>query len=187
MLYHRKDGNRHAWQCRNKECTHKGNISEKTLADAVLATLRTHIQVVLNPAEPVAVPMLVKEIRKTDDRILILEQQIQHLQEQKTALSEKKSQGVIDELDEREMNRYYDDKIAQAEAEKQSILDSKIQLTGCMDEIRSRYAEFCEAPDLTRAMVVTFIDRITVYSKEHIHLSFRYSELFGEDGDANGT
>lgn len=187
-LYHRQDGGRTAyWQCKNKACQQKGTIKEPVLKDAVFKTLKLHMDVVLNHAEPIAAPDTLSSTSLDELQKKELVQQIEQLKESKECLEKQKELGVITENDALEMSKFYDTKIAKAEFEIEEIQGRKQRMLNCMDEIREQYRKYFEMTELTRGIVVTFVEKIEVFSKNKIRIFFRYEDFFRTDGDTNGT
>ncbi len=85
------------------------------------------------------------------------------------------------------MYEFYSNKIAKVEFEAEEIRNQKIRLLDCADEIRNQYEKYFDASELTRRMVVTFIEKIEVFSKTKIRIHFRYEDFFRTGGDISGT
>lgn len=185
-LYHRQDSGRAAyWQCRNKNCQQKGTIKEAILIETVFRTLKMHMDVVLNDAKPVAPDEPGTSLMNLQQEEI--SRQIEQLQQSKRRLSEQEQLGVISESDLTEMSRFYDAKIQKAEFELAEIQNQKARMLGCMDEIKEQYRKYFEMTELTRSIVVSFIEKIEVFSKEKIRIFFRYGDFFRTGGDINGT
>lgn len=186
-LYHRQDGGRAAyWQCKNKACQQKGTIKEPVLIETVFKTLKLHMDVVLNHAVPI-IPDSISGTSLVDLQQQELTRQVEQLKQSKIHLSEQEKLGVITESDLLEMTRFYDAKIAKAEFEIAETQNQKVRMLSCMDEIREQYCKYFEMTELTRGTVVTFIEKIEVFSKDKIRIVFRYGDFFRMDGDTNGT
>lgn len=187
-LYHRQSGGKMVyWECRNKECLNKGTIKEPILIDAVFKTLKTHMNIVLNHAEPIVAPDTLPSTSLVNLQQKELVQQIEQLKQSKDCLAKQLDLGVITENDVLEMSKFYDAKIAKAEFEIEEIQIRKQRMLNCMDEIREQYRKYFEMTELTRGIVVTFIEKIEVFSKHKIRIFFRYEDFFRADGDTNGT
>lgn len=187
QLYHRQDSGRAAyWQCRNKNCHQKGTIKEAILIETVFRTLKMHMDVVLNHAKPIA-PDDVPGTSLIDMQQEELARQAEQLKHSKIHLSEQEQLGVISESDLTEMSRFYDAKIAKAEFELAEIRNQKARMLNCIDEIREQYRKYFAMTELTRGIVVSFIEKIEVFSKDRIRIFFRYGDFFRTDGDTSGT
>lgn len=81
-----------------------------------------------------------------------------------------KENGMISENDYKEMSEFYTNKIAKNEFECEEICNQKMQLLECADEIKKQYKKYFSAPELTRSMFVTFIEKVEVFKK--IRLKF---------------
>lgn len=187
-LYHRQSNGKIVyWECRNKECHNKGTIKEPILIDTVFKTLKMHMDVVLNHAKPITASDTMPSTSLVDLQQKELTQQVAQLKQSKCCLSKQKDLGVITENDALEMSKFYDAKIAKAEFEIEEIRNKKQRMLNCMDEIREQYRKYFEMTELTRGIVVTFIEKIEVFSKHKIRIFFRYEDFFRTDGDTSGT
>lgn len=187
-LYHRQtNGKTVYWECRNKECCNKGTIKEPILIDTVFKTLKMHMDVVLNHAKPIYESNAIPNTSLIDLQQKEIMQQIEQLKESKSCLAKQKDLGVITENDVLEMSKFYDSKISKAEFEIEEIQNRRQRMLNCIDEIREQYRRYFEMSELTRGIIVTFIEKIEVFSKHKIRIFFRYEDFFRTDGDTNGT
>ena len=190
VLYHDRDMSKSSssiWVCRNKECKCKGRIKEKILAEAVFETLKKHMEVVLNHSEPIIKSDFMKNLNLTSLELKELENQAEQLKKSQDNLLVQKENGVISEKDYTEMYDFYNNKIAKTEFEAEEIRSQKIRLLDCADEIRNQYEKYFDSSELKRSMIVTFIEKIEVFSKTKIRIHFRYEDFFRTDGDISGT
>ena len=187
MLYHRQDGKRHAWQCRNKDCTCKGNIRDDVLTDTVFTVLRTHIALIVDQSDADMSPALLASIKQKDDEMTALLRDIGKWQLLREALPAQLAQGIIEASDQEEMQRYYDQRIARAQSELETIRSKMRMLNECIEEIRTKYRCFCGAERLDRTMLATLVERVEVHAGGKVVLYLRYSDLFRNGGDTNGS
>ncbi|MBR0484734.1 MAG: recombinase family protein, partial [Oscillospiraceae bacterium] len=184
VLYHRHDKGRAAnWQCRNTSCKCKGSINEKPLTDAVFTTLKTHISLVLNPEEYLLendTAELEQTISETE--LKEYEAEISRAKNAKEMLLIQKEKSVISQDDCDEMMHFYNDKIRKAEYQIGQIQHRKTQIQNCISEVREQYRQYAEMTELTRRLLVTFIEKIEVFSKTKIRIYFRYADFFKEEG-----
>jgi DNA-directed RNA polymerase subunit M/transcription elongation factor TFIIS len=177
VLYHRKAQNNIYWQCMNKNCGDKRNINERNLVDAVLETLKMHMKSVIDFSEPIAA--IEKEQEAVSNaRINELNKQICAVAKKQSKLELQLSGGIIEPCDYEEMTAFYKIKSAQFQAEKDNVFKKQSKLIECIDEITARFKMYCEIPVLTREIVVTFIEKIVVESKNSVNIFFRYADLF---------
>lgn len=183
-LYHRQDKGVPIiyWMCRNKDCKSKGAIREDKLIESVRETLKRHMEIILDHSEPVTASGSLPDTSLVDLEQTELEKQIEQLKHSKQCLNEQRELGTISENDFVDMNQFYDNKIAKVEFEITEIRNKKQRLLDCIDEIVSRYREYSEMKELTRSIIVTFIDKIEVIDKNNICIHFRYADLFNTDG-----
>ncbi|MCM1508106.1 MAG: recombinase family protein [Ruminococcus flavefaciens] len=175
------------WICMNKACQSKSRIKESILSEVIFETLKKHMEVILNNSEPVIKSDFMQNINITSLELQELEKQSEQLKKSQKNLLLQKENGMISENDYKEMNEFYANKIAKNEFECEEIRNQKMRLLECADEIKNQYEKYFSSPELTRRMVVTFIEKIEVFKKSKIKIYFRYEDIFRTDGDANGT
>lgn len=186
QLYHRKDSERHPtyWLCKNKQCTNRQCIREDALTEAVHKTLQMHMKLVMN-GKPLQSPDFFET--PFSRKISELKEKIAHYQESQSCLQKQMEQGVITEADFAEMSCYYQGVIQKTRAEMYQTKRKGSKLLKRIDEVRSLYQKYYDMPELTREIVTTFIEKIVVADKKDIQMYFRYQNIFGSDGDTNGS
>ena len=175
------------WICMNKACQNKSRIKEPILSEVIFETLKKHMEVILNHSEPVIKSDFIHNLNVTSMELKEFEKQSGQLKKSLENLQLQKENGIISERDYTEMYEFYRNKIAKVEFDSEEIHSQKIRLLECADEIRSQYAKYFDSPELTRRMVVTFVEKIVVFSKTKIRIHFRYEDFFRTDGDISGT
>ena len=193
QMYHRQDeASKPAfWVCKNKDCHCKGKIKEKSLCEAVLATLKTHIHIVLDFEYPVTL----EQNCTADSGLMDLQQEsltheIDCLKKKKAHLfnlSHDRKIGIIPEDDFEEMNDYYDAKIKNLEFQIMEIQNRKNKLLDCTEEIIDIYRKYVDMIELTRAAIVIFTERIEISGKDKVRIFFRYENILKFGGDTNGS
>ncbi len=185
QLYHRQDGKTKPvyWLCKNKECNCKQSIREDVLIHAVQVTLKMHMQMVIEQDSSDIPP----NHQSTSKTLKELETKVTRLESSLNSLENKLKQAVISEEDYQEMKEYYSFQITGLNAEIAKSKKREDRLLACSEEIRNKYAEFYDLPELTREIIVTFIERIDVKSKTDISIKFRYRDIFRTTGDADGA
>ena len=188
VLYHRHSKGQNTFlECRNKECLCKGRIKEEILKDVVFKTLKKHIGLVLKHSEPMIKSDFMQNLNITNLELKELENQVRQLKKSQENLILKKENSMISENDYTEMHDFYNSKIAKAEFEADKIRNTKIRMLECADEVKSQYQKYFGSSELTRSMLVTFTEKIEVFSKTKIKIHLRYEDIFKMDGDASGT
>lgn len=188
VMYHIRQGKYpDTWRCTNKECHSKGRIKEDVLSKVVFETLKKHMEVVINNSEPVIKSDFMQNLNITSLELKELEKQSEQLKKSQKNLLLQKENGMISENDYKEMNEFYLGKIAKNESECEEIRSQKMRLLECADEIKNQYRKYFDTSELTRSMLVTFIEKIEVFSKTKIKIYFRYEDIFRTDGDTNGS
>ena len=141
----------------------------------------------MNYSKPIEKSDFVKNIDFTNEEIKMLENQVQQITESLEKLSLQKENGIISEQDYTEMYDFYNAKIRKIENESEEIRCQKIRLLKCADEIRNQYEKYFSATELNRSMLVTFIEKIEVFSKTKIKIYFRYEDIFNTGGEISGS
>jgi hypothetical protein len=183
MLYHRTAGRNVYWQCMNKKCTGKRNINEKNLVESVRETLKMHMKLSIDFSKPVAV---LKEEQKDfeNSQIRHLNSRISVLRKKSKGLLLQAEKGVVSSEDFKELNAFYSSSLAQFQAEKENVFKKRNRLINNIDEVRERYRTYSDLEKLTRELVVTFIEKIVVESKNSVILFFRYADFFINNGNS---
>lgn len=193
LLYHReckhKSGSNVYWQCINRNCRDKRNINERELVTAVHEILKSHMRTVLRSSKPLTADMVTENI-ENDIVIKGFNDKIKQINDTKAKLSAQIDNGTVTAIEYEEMNSFYDSKIVALNAQKESILCKKKKMINCIDEISARFEKYCELPELTREIIVTFIDKVVVESKSSINIFFRYADFFAQEesgGENSGS
>ncbi|MCM1316499.1 MAG: hypothetical protein NC244_14145 [Alistipes senegalensis] len=188
-MYHYKRNEKYEafWMCTNKACKCRSRIKEPILSEVIFETLKKHMEVILNHSEPMIKSDFMQNINVTSLEIIELEKQIEQLKKSQENLLLQKENGVISEKDYSEMSEFYNNKIAGTEFEAEEIRSQKLRLLECADEIKNQYEKYFSALELTRSIVVTFIEKIEVFSKTKVKIHFRYENFFRTGGETNGT
>jgi DNA invertase Pin-like site-specific DNA recombinase len=197
QLYHRqcdykgkKKSTSHTYYvCRNKECCDKKNIAEKDLATAVLETLQTHLRLVIDYSQPKNLTEIIEDTNNNNEFISAYTEQIQNIEETRRTLVKRLEENVISDKEFDEMDAYYKQKIIKITAEKEEILNRKKRVAVRISDVIERFKEYSEMSELTRGILVTFIEKIIVESKKSINISFRYENFFTSEngGENNGS
>ena len=187
MYRYRRNKTDISWICMNKTCQSKSRIKEALLSEVIFETLKKHMEVILNHSEPVIKSDFMHNINVTSLELKELEKQSEQLKKSLENLQLQKENGVISERDYAEMHEFYSNKIAKVEFDSEEIRNQKIRLLDCANEIKNQYEKYFSAPELSRRMVVTFIEKIEVFKKNKIKIYFRYEDIFKTDGEISGT
>ena len=145
------------------------------------------MEVILNHSEPVIKSDFLHNLNVTSLELKELEKQSEQLKKSLENLQLQKENGVISDSDYAEMYEFYSNKIAKVKFDSEEIRNQKIKLLDCADEIRNQYEKYFSAPELTRRMIVTFLEKIEVFSKTKIKIYFRYEDIFRTYGEMIGT
>jgi hypothetical protein len=189
LLYHRQEGEDYiSWQCKNKECKCKGRMSESFLSQAVFETLKKHIEMVVDYSEPITIPDILSEKSVADMETDELKSQIEQLNRAKTRLSNQRENGMVSDSDYTEIERFYNYRIAKIEKDIEEIHNRKLRILRNIDDIQERYKKYTDMKELTRGIVVSFIEKIEVFGKSKVRIHFRYENFFNiNGGDTNGS
>jgi DNA-directed RNA polymerase subunit M/transcription elongation factor TFIIS len=187
VLYRRAD-KKPRYVCRNKECKEKRNINEFSLYESVFQTLKAHLRTVLSfkdydePLLPTE-ENIINEVNY--EKIKFFDKEIKRILIMKEFLFSEKQKNIISEIEFQETVQFYDKKISDYENEKAEILYRKQRIIDRSDEVLENYRKYVEFTELTREILVTFIEKITIVSSQEITIFFRYADVFSENKNNN--
>ena len=157
------------------------SVSEIHLTESVTATLRAHIDFILDIERILkfidTLPLKRDEVQKLDGQIIRKKDEIERIKGLKVSLYENMVGGIIDEQEYNELRKRYNAQLDEAEK-------SLITLGGEIDKILNnkgeknfwieRFKEHHNFDELTRKIVVTLIDGITVYEGNRVEITPKY-------------
>jgi DNA invertase Pin-like site-specific DNA recombinase len=161
--------------CFNKECGEKRKINEKDLYDAVLKILKTHIGLALEIPKNTD---FTANYAKNDEITAAYDSEIERVKNLVKILAEKYEKNVISENERDELTAFYNVKIGGIEREKSDYQNRKRRIAEQGGEVMERYRKYAELTELTREILVTFVEKITVDKEDELTVRFRYSNLF---------
>ena len=164
--------------CRN--C--KGSrIAENTLTGAVAATLRSHIGNILNLERILrfidTLPLKQEDVQKMDGQIADRRANIIHYDKMLFSLYDNLQLGIIGEEEQLRLRAQY---TALKEDAEQAIISLSreikdiISCSGEKSQWIERFRQYHDFNEITRRMVITLIDTITVHPGSRLDILFRY-------------
>ena len=164
--------------CRN--C--KGvRIAEKDLTQAAEITLRSHINNIINLERILNfiddLPLKKDEVQKLDRQIAARRSEIERYEKLVFSLYENLQSGIISEEEYRQMKARYNNLKAGAEQAVLSLskeIDDIISLGGEKNNWIEHFRQHNDFTNITRRMVITLFDVITVYPESRLDVLFRY-------------
>ena len=166
-----------------KTCT-SHRIRDDKLEQAVLAILKQHIANLMdmeNMLEYVNnLPLKRDGIKQTDRLIAQKIAEIERYSRLKTRLFESMDDGLIDKTEYADMKRSYDEKIRIAE---EALVKLKAEYNDLWESTGShewieRFKKHKDIEELNRSVVVSLIDRITVYEDSRVDVAFKYQHNY---------
>ena len=166
-----------------KSCT-SHRIRDVKLEQAVLTIFKQHIVNLMDMEHMLEfvnnLPMKRDSIKQTDRLILQKTEEIERYVRLKTRLFESMDDGLIDKTEYANMKRSYDEKQHIAEDALVKLKDEYTSLcesTGSHEWI-DRFKVHKDIEELNRSVVVSLIDRITVYEDRRVEVTFKYQHNY---------
>lgn len=163
-----------------KKCS-SHRISEQAVQDAVLASLKQHIDHILRIEKTIAyietLPLQKEEVQKLDAQLVRKQEEIERYQQLKATLYESLKDGLLDKNEYLEMRALYDGKLGEAKkAEIALKQEQEHSLQNRTEELLwiQRFKAYQNIDRLDRRIVVTLIERIVVYEDCRIDIRFQY-------------
>lgn len=163
--------------------THTIRASE--LEQAVLQAMNFHIQSVSELRKALEAvnrrPSQKLEVSKLNRRMDSLRQELTKAQETKDTLYRRYALGEIEQEDFREFKRIFEQDCQKAE---QAIEAQQVQLDAILKSGSptspwiSYFERFGRVDELTRALVVKFIDQVNIFEDGRLEIAYRYQEEY---------
>lgn len=158
-------------------------ISEKKLSDAVLASIQKQVALVVKASELIEQneesETVRPGIRAANSQIDTLLKEVRRYSSLMAQLYQDRHEGVIGEVEYKDINARFQEKIAaakealeQAEKKRDCLLASETIGTDWIE----LFKEHRNIQKLDRKTVVSLIDHIDIYDKDHIEIQYRYSD-----------
>ncbi len=156
-------------------------INENVLVEAVLQTLKQYISDIVDVKDMLkeidGLPSTDDEIRKLDTYLLKETEELHKLQELKVSLYEDLADGIIDKAEYFELKKLYSDQILSIEKEILILKEEQeaINSNGLgKNEWIDYFLEHKNIEKLTRSIVIKLIDKIEVFEKGKINITFNF-------------
>lgn len=169
------------YYCRNKECKARACINEKHLNKAVCSALKTQISYVLEIEKlfnnVCNTSVTAEKILLDDKRIEFAEREIGRLEHRKLAAFSAK---LLPENEREKLIKEYEFQIAER---REFILalrknTEKLLASNSREEWLERVKQFADFKELTRAVAVSLIEKISVLNSDSIEIVFRRASNF---------
>lgn len=162
-------------------------ISDDKLQKIVLNAIRDQVALLVKVENIVKqisnIPKNHFAIKMIDNQMMVLNDEMEKYKELKSNLYRDKVDEIISEEEFYEINQRFSTKYREAKTKyeefadkKQNLLEKEIELPGWLEDFK-KYGNITK---LERKIVVTLIERITVYSKKEIEITFRYADEIQE-------
>lgn len=180
-----KDGKAYSYFmcCANrthKECS-SHRIPEQLVTDAVLASLKQHIDNILHVEKVLnyiaTLPFKQEEVQKVDAQLTRKQEEIARYQQLKITLYESLTDGMVDKAEYLTLKALYDGKMQEAQSaegkltqELESVLQNRNQETRWIE----KFKQYRNIDTIDRRIAVTLLDKILIYEGCRIDIRFQY-------------
>jgi Site-specific recombinases, DNA invertase Pin homologs len=159
----------------------KGRISESELTGSVASAIRSHIINIMNLERILhfidTLPLKQDDVQKLDRQIIAQREEIERIDRMAFSLYESMESGVISKDDFRNYKARYNALRDEAELAVNNLSREVEDILACSGE-KSQWIEhfrqFRDFTEVTRRMVVSLVDGITVYPESRMELQLRY-------------
>jgi len=156
-------------------------ISEEVLTECVTTALKSHIHNIMNLDRVLRfiddLPLKQDEVQKLDGQIIAKRAEVERYNRLVFSLYENLESGVIDETAYRQMHTHYTKLREEAEQAINSLsreIEDIINAGGEKNIWIERFREYQDFTLLTRRMVVSLVDVVTVHTGNKLDILFRY-------------
>ncbi len=159
----------------------KHRISEDTLSEIVAVAIQSHINNITNLERVLlfidSLPLKKDEVQRLDKQIALKNADIERYKKLVFSLYENLQNGILNETEYREMKNKYNALCEEAQSavlnltrEIENIINSKGEKNVWIEHFK-QYHNFTE---LTRKMLISVIEEITVYTDSRLDILFKY-------------
>jgi DNA invertase Pin-like site-specific DNA recombinase len=167
---------------RSKKGSCRGHsISESQLTESVAASLQAHIDFILDVERILlfidTLPLKRDEVQKLDKQIIRKKEDIERVKGLKVSLYENMMSGVIDEQEYAELRKRYNAQLDEAERALLTLgseIDGILNCAGEKNFWIEQFKAHQNFSELTRKIIVTLIDGITVHEGNRIEIAPKY-------------
>lgn len=161
------------------------NIREDKLEKAVLQTIRQHVASIVKMGELLerikTAPFKEKELKSISLLVAEKDREIEKIRRLKLKLYEDYHDQFLDRDEYRNFEAIYRRREKEAEQRKEELLQKKerfLQGNTGLQKWLEKFSEHENVEQLNRALLLTLIDEIKVFSATEIEVSFRYKDEF---------
>lgn len=170
---------------KEKTCSNH-QISEKQLEATVLAILQEHIRTVIELEGCLKIiqeaPMRKISIKKAEDRMTVIEAELDRYRRLKTSAYEDMKEGLLTKADYLDIRSQYDERIASAlSAQNQVRKEIDLYLSDTSSSRQQWIQEFVKyrnLQELNRCVAVECIEQIIVYEDKRVEIIFSHAQSF---------
>lgn len=162
-------------------------ISEKRLTDAVLAAVRQQIAVLVSAAELIdgiaSSEMLRPGLKAITRQIDSMRSEITRYSKLISQLYQDYQSGVVGQEEYKDINARFSDKLTAAKQTLERMEEQRKELMSediKSDEWIDSFREFHNIQKLDRKTVVSLIDHIDIFDRDHIEIHFRHEDELAE-------
>ena len=166
------------------------SIRAEKLEKAVLASVQAQIAICLDMEKALdEIDHLAweqREVKKLTAQIDALDGEIERNQELKLAVYEDLKEGLIDKTEYRELRKGFSEKVEAAKKARKKLKEEQNALLNGMNgqqEFLEMFKKYQNIQELTRHVVVAFVNKVLVCSGDEISVVFRYQDRFSSIAD----
>jgi DNA invertase Pin-like site-specific DNA recombinase len=156
-------------------------VSEESLTESAEAAIRFHITAILNLERILnfidTLPLKRDEVQKLDGQIAAKRDELAHYDRMTFSLYESRENGVITHDEYRQMKARYNALRDEAELAMNNLsreIEGILSHGGEKNQWIEHFRQFQDFTELTRRMVVSLVDVITVHPGSRLEILFRY-------------
>lgn len=160
-------------------------IPEKVLEDTVLFVLQEHIRLIVEMDECLksvqGMPFLRINIRKAEERMIAVEEEIERYRKLKISAYEDMKDGIISKTDFFDIRSQYDERITDALLAKDQIqneMEAYISDSSATQKWMQDFIEHKNIQKLTRLVAIECIEKILVFEDKKIEVVFTHAQSY---------
>lgn len=156
-------------------------IGEDLLTDCVKVSLQSHINNIMNLERILRfigdLPLKQDEVQKLDGQIAAKRAEMERYERLVYSLYENLQSGIINETNYRQMHTHYTALYEDAKQAINSLSREICEIINCSGEKNrwiERFREYQDFTEITRRLVVSLVDVITIHPESRLDILFRY-------------
>jgi len=169
---------------KKEKCT-RHTIVDVVLQEIVLEIIQSHIKTIVYVEEVLdymeTLNVAREDLEHYDDEIQSKYQELERYSKMQSALYRDRADEIINEEEFLEYKQFYEKRCAELEQTiaylKQIISNISVNRSDCCRWFEE-FKKYRNVQKLTRAMLIIFVDKITVYEDKRINVVFRFADEF---------